>query len=163
MIECKSVEVEQNDLRISPVRLRLEASTHCQLKCPTCETATGEIYKHVALGFLRFDKFKQLIDENPQVRDVELSNFGEIFLNPQLPQIIEYAFEKNVTLSAGNGVNLNTVRDKTLEALVKFKFRHIRCSIDGASQETYQQYRVGGDFDQVMGNIDKVGGVLARC
>ncbi len=156
MIECESVEVGRNDLRISPVRIRLEASTHCQLKCPTCETATGEVYKHVALGFLRFDKFKQLIDENPQVRDIELSNFGEIFLNPQLPQIIEYAFEKNVTLSAGNGVNLNTVRDKTLEALVKFKFRHIRCSIDGASQKTYQQYRVGGDFDNVIKNIDKI-------
>lgn len=149
------VEAERNDTQVSPARIRLEASTHCQLKCPTCETATGKLYKHVALGFLRFENFKQLIDENPQVTEIELSNFGEIFLNPQLQKIIEYAFEKNVLLSC-NGANMNTVRDATLEALVKFRFTHIRCSIDGASQKTYIQYRVRGNFDQVMENIDKI-------
>jgi MoaA/NifB/PqqE/SkfB family radical SAM enzyme len=154
--ECETVGTVRNEARVSPSRIRLEASTHCQLKCPTCETATGELYQHVALGFLRFDSFKRLIDENPQVREIELSNFGEIFLNPHLPKIIEYAFKKNVLLSATNGANLNTVRDTTLEALVKFKFSHIRCSIDGASQETYEQYRVRGNFDQVMENIDKI-------
>ncbi len=155
-IEGASVAVEWHDARVSPSRIRLEASTHCQLKCPTCETATGELYQHVALGFLRFDKFKLLIDDNPQIRGIELSNFGEIFLNPHLPKIIEYAFKKDVQLSATNGANLNTVRDATLEALVKFRFSHIRCSIDGASQETYEQYRVRGNFDQVMRNIDKI-------
>jgi len=137
LTECECVEVGQNDARGSPSHIRLEASTHCQLKCPTCETATGELYDHVARGFLRFDNFRRLIDENPQVREIELSNFGEIFLNPHLPKIIEYAFEKNLLLSATNGANLNTVRDTTLEALVKYKFSHIRCSIGGASQETY--------------------------
>ena len=122
--QSESVGVELNDAWVSPSRIRLEASTHCQLKCPTCETATGELYQHVALGFLRFDNFKQFIDDNPQVREIELSNFGEIFLHPHLPQIIEYAFERNVLLSATNGANLNTVRDTTLEALVKFKFSH---------------------------------------
>ena len=117
--KTKATEVNPNDSRITPTSIRLEASTQCQLKCPTCETATGELYKHVALGFLRFDNFKLLIDENPGVRKIELSNFGEIFLNPQLPKIIQYAHENNVQLSAGNGANLNNVRETTLEALVK--------------------------------------------
>ena len=156
LTEYEVIEVERNVNRVSPQRIRLEASTHCQLKCPTCETATGELYKHVALGFLRLDNFKQLVDENPQVKEIELSNFGEIFLNPQLQKIIKFAYGKNVQLSATNGVNLNTVRDTTLEALVKYKFSHMRCSIDGASQETYEQYRVRGNFDEVMKNIDKI-------
>ena len=155
-------DVVEESNRISPTRIRLEASTHCQLKCPTCETATGELYKHVALGFLRFDNFKRLVDENPQVREIELSNFGEIFLNPQLPKIIEYAYDKGVELSARNGANLNTVRETTLEALVKFGFRNIRCSIDGASQETYAQYRVRGEFDQVIENIRKINAYKAQ-
>lgn len=155
-LEHNSVEVGASDTWVSPRHIRLEASTHCQLKCPTCETATGKLYDHVALGFLRFDDFKKLIDENSQLEKIELSNFGEIFLNPQLPKIIEYAFEKGVLLSATNGVNLNTVRNSTLEALVKFNFTHMRCSIDGASQETYEQYRVRGNFDQVMKNIDTI-------
>ncbi len=152
----ESIKPERFNARVSPRRIRLEATTHCQLKCPTCVTATGELYQHMARGFLRFDDFKRFIDKNTQVREIELSNFGEIFLNPQLAKIIEYAFEKNVQLSATNGVNLNTVRDSTLEALVKFKFFHMRCSIDGASQETYEQYRVRGNFEQVIENIDRI-------
>ncbi|MCP4182241.1 MAG: radical SAM protein [Hyphomicrobiales bacterium] len=154
--KAKATYVNLNDNRITPTSIRLEASTQCQLKCPTCKTATGELYKHVALGFLRFDNFKLLVDENPDVRKIELSNFGEIFLNPQLPKIIQYAHENNVQLSAGNGANLNNIRETTLEALVKYGFTHIRCSIDGASQETYEQYRIRGNFDRVMENIEKI-------
>ncbi|UCH40404.1 MAG: SPASM domain-containing protein [Gammaproteobacteria bacterium] len=156
MTEPVSNKAGRPDAKVSPRRIRLEATTHCQLKCPTCVTATGELYQTMARGFLRFDNFKRFIDENPQLREIELSKFGEIFLNPHLPRIIEYAFEKNVQLSATNGVNLNTVRESTLEALVKYRFYHMRCSIDGASQETYEQYRVRGNFDQVIENIDKI-------
>ena len=156
LTECEENGVEPGDAPISPSRIRLGATTVCQLKCPTCVTATGELYQHMAKGYLRFENFKRFIDENTQVREIELSDFGEIFLNPHLPKILEYAFENNVKLSATNGANLNTVRDSTLEALVKFEFSHMRCSIDGASQETYEQYRVRGNFDQVIKNIDTI-------
>lgn len=138
---------------VSPRRIRLEASTFCQLKCPTCETATGELYKTVPKGFLRYDDFKKLLDDAPEVKEIELSNFGEVFLNPQLSKIMEYAFEKNVGLTMSNGANLNTVKEGVLEDAVKFGLRHIRCSIDGASQETYVQYRRRGDFETVMKNV----------
>lgn len=152
----EKTEAGQFDEWVSPTRMRLEATTHCQLKCPTCATATGELYQAMARGFLRFENFKRFIDENPQIRQIGLSNFGEIFLNPHLPSIMEYAFEKDVRLSATNGVNLNTVRDSTLEALVKYRFYHMRCSIDGASQESYAQYRIRGNFDRVIANIDRI-------
>jgi MoaA/NifB/PqqE/SkfB family radical SAM enzyme len=148
--------VDQPGESVSPTRVRLEATTHCQLKCPTCATACGELYETMARGFLRFENFKRFVDENPQIRQIGLSNFGEIFLNPHLPRIMEYAFDKGVRLSATNGVNLNTVRDSTLEALVRFGFYHMRCSIDGASQETYSQYRIRGNFDRVIANIDRI-------
>ncbi|MDD9911089.1 MAG: radical SAM/SPASM domain-containing protein [Ahrensia sp.] len=141
---------------VSPTKVRLEASTFCQLKCPTCETATGELYETVPKGFLRFDHFKAFLDEAEGVTEIELSNFGEVFLNPQLSDILRYAHERGVALHMANGANLNTVRDDVLEAVVKYGLRHIRCSIDGASQETYEQYRRRGNFDTVMANIDKI-------
>jgi len=55
-----------------------------------------------------------------------------------------------------NGVNLNTISDEVAEALVKFKFKHIQVSIDGASQEIYSQYRINGNFDTVIRNIQKI-------
>lgn len=139
--------------KISPKSIRLDASTNCQLKCPSCPTAKGEIKQHIGGGFLKFEDFKKVVDENHSVLHVELSNWGEIFLNPDLPKILAYSYEKSIALTASNGVNLNTVKPEILEALVKYKVRHLNCSIDGASQETYSLYRRGGNFDRVIENI----------
>lgn len=142
--------------RIRTRRIRLEASTACQLKCPACPTAQGEVGKKIGTGFLRFSDFKRIVNENPWISRIELSNWGEIFLNPDLHKIIEYAHRKNVRLLANNGVNLNTVRDEALEALAKFRFHKLSVSIDGASQETYAIYRVRGNFDDVIANVKRI-------
>lgn len=93
---------------------------------------------------------------NPLLEMVELSNYGEAFLNPHLLRILEYAHQKGVAISIGNGANLNHVKDEVLEGLVRFQVRFMTCSIDGASPETYRKYRVGGNFDQVVRNIEKI-------
>lgn len=137
-------------------RIRLDASTACQLRCPACPTASGEVGKNIGTGFLRFETFRELVDANPWVSTIELSNWGEIFLNPHLPEIVKYAWKQNVRLLAHNGVNLNTVRDETLETLVRYRFHYLSVSIDGASPETYRIYRVRGDFDTVIENVKKI-------
>lgn len=142
--------------KIKPRTIRLEASSNCQLKCPSCPTAQGEIKKTLGGGFLTFDNFRQLVEQNPYIAHIELSNWGEIFLNPELIKIMEYAYEKNIALTASNGANLNTVKPEALEAVVKYKFRYISCSIDGVSQETYEKYRIGGDVEQVIENIKTI-------
>jgi FkbM family methyltransferase len=141
---------------VKPASVRIDASTVCQLNCPPCPNAAGEIRKNVGSGFLKFQDFKNIIDDNIWIRDVELSNWGEIFLNPDLLKIIKYAHEKNVVLRADNGANLNRVGDEVLEALVKYGFHSITCSIDGASQETYSIYRRNGNFEKVMEHIRRI-------
>jgi MoaA/NifB/PqqE/SkfB family radical SAM enzyme len=107
-------------------------------------------------GFLRAEKFRKLLQDNPSVRWVELSNWGEVFLNPQIADIFRIAYEAGVTLTIRNGANLNNCRDDALEALVKYGVRAMTCSIDGASQSTYEVYRRAGDFDTVIENIKKI-------
>lgn len=140
----------------NPKSIRLDASTNCQLKCPSCPTAKGEIKKNIGGGFLKFEDFQKIVDENNSVLHIELSNWGEIFLNPDLPKILAYSYQKSVALTASNGVNLNTVKPEVLEAVVKYKVRHLNCSIDGASQEIYSLYRRRGDFNQVIDNIKTI-------
>jgi MoaA/NifB/PqqE/SkfB family radical SAM enzyme len=110
----------------------------------------------VGSGFLKYSDFKRLIDENPWVKEVELSSYGEIFLNPELLEIIKYAYGRDVALKADGGANLNNVRKDVLEGLVRYKFRSMTCSIDGASNETYKIYRVKGNFETVIENIKKI-------
>lgn len=136
--------------------VRLEASTACQLKCPSCPTTAGSIHKALGTGFLKLEDFKNFLEDEPQLRSIELSNWGEIFLNPDLLSIMEYASLHGVTLSATNGVNLNNVSLATLEGLVKYKFGAITCSIDGATEETYRLYRKGGSLSTVLENIKRL-------
>lgn len=142
--------------KITPDRIRLDASTICQLKCPGCPTTTGQIAKFLKSGLLKFDDFRKLVDDNPWIKLIELSNWGESLLNPQLPQILQYGYEKGVHLSLQNGANLNTVKPEVLESLVKYQLRFISCSIDGASPGTYSVYRVRGDFNRVISNIERI-------
>jgi len=141
---------------IKPAKIRLESCSMCQLKCPSCPRSTESFRSVVGNGFLKFSDFKRLIDENPWIEEVELSSYGEILLNPQLLEIIKYGYERDVALKADNGVNLNNIREDVLEGLVRYRFRSMTCSIDGASDETYKVYRVKGNFETVIENIKKI-------
>ena len=147
---------QSNGEIVKPTKIRLEVSTYCQLRCPTCPTTTGHTHRGIGAGFLKFGDFRALLDHNPDLEEIELSNYGEIFLNPELPEMIKYAFEKGVLLTARNGVNLNNATDEMLEALVKYRFGYLLCSLDGASNETYAQYRIRGNFDKVISHIRKI-------
>lgn len=139
-----------------PRKIRIDASTACQLRCRCCPTSRGDVGQHLGTGFLTLQNFKRIVDGNRFVSAVELANWGEIFLNPELLQIIRYAHARSIALYASTGVNLNHADETVLEALVRCRFRGLTCSIDGASQETYGQYRIGGDFRQVIDNIKTI-------
>lgn len=141
---------------VNPTAIRVEACSICQLRCPLCPSTRGENTATVGRGYLRFDDFKKLIDRNPQIRKVELGNFGEVFLNKDLPKILEYAYAKGVTSTIAEGANLNDASDQVLEALVKYQTAVVRCAIDGITQATYSKYRLGGDLKKVLRNIQKI-------
>ena len=147
---------------IRPTQIRLDASSVCQLKCPLCPTHSGTARSAVGTGFLKLPDFKELLRKNPRLRDIELSNYGEMLLNPHLLDILPYAYEHGVALRADSGVNLNTANDELLDGLVKYRFRSMTCSIDGASEETYRQYRVNGSFSTVIENLRKLNAAKAR-
>lgn len=135
-------------------QVNMEASSICQLKCPACRNgrrliATGTIGQ----GYLSFDDFKRFVNQNSWIRSIELSNWGELFLNPELDKIIKYAFTKKVMLTAYNGVNLNTVDDTMIQSLVQHRFDHLTVSIDGATPRVYRMYRRSGSLDRVLQNI----------
>jgi MoaA/NifB/PqqE/SkfB family radical SAM enzyme len=143
-------------MQIKPQTVRVDASTICQLKCPSCPTAAGDIDKSIGSGFLKLQDFSALIDRNNFIKRVELTNWGEIFLNPEMLPIMQFAFERQIDLLAVNGVNLNSVKPEVLEGLVKYGFRAITVSIDGATPKTYETYRVNGTLKSVLANVERI-------
>lgn len=116
----------------------------------------------VGHGHLRLEDFKALVEGNAWLREIEISNYGEVLLNPELLPIMEYAYRKGITLCADNGVNLNFARPEVLEGMVLYRLRSLTCSIDGVTQETYQHYRVGGVLKNVLDNIATINAFKKR-
>lgn len=138
-----------------PRRIRLDICTLCQLNCTDCYMRRSN-YGIVKPGYLSFNIFKKFIENNPCIEEIEISNSGEIFLNPDLKKIIVFSHKKHIRLTANNGVNLNKVDDTVLETLVKYQFYSLNISIDGASNQVYQSYRRNGNIENVFQNIKKI-------
>lgn len=138
--------------------IRIEGSTLCQLRCPTCPTTEGKTHKGLGAGFLTSANFRRLVEQFPQgeVITFELANYGEVFLNPQIIDILKIAREYGFWVACYSGANMNTVKEDVLEAIVKHQMLGVMCSIDGASDETYEIYRRRGNFTQVIENIKKI-------
>ena len=135
----------------------IDLSTICQLRCVECSTSKGITHNGiVGKGQFHYDDFVRFVSNNPQVKRIEMSNWGEIFLNKDIADIIKFAYENGVTLYCGNGTNFNDVDDIVLEYLVKYKVEYLNISIDGASQETYSQYRIRGNLEKVLSNIERL-------
>ena len=154
-LRCARKRLKERALGCSAVSI--DASTVCQLRCPICPTANGVNRQGViGWGFLKFEDFTKLVEANPRIRKVELSNWGEVFLNPQIREIMRFAREKKIELSASNGSNFNAVDEDTIESLVRYGFSFLSISLDGATNETYQVYRRGGNLETVIGNITQL-------
>ncbi len=135
----------------------IDLSTICQLRCVECSTSKGITHNGVVgKGQFSYENFIKFVNENPQIKKIEMSNWGEIFLNKEIAKIIKSAFEHNITLCCGNGTNFNTVSEEVLEYIVKYRVEFLNISIDGASQETYEQYRICGNIQNVFKNIERL-------
>lgn len=148
--------ISDDGLTVNPVEARLDVSSLCQLDCVLCPVAQRKGRPFVGRGVMPFNDFAGFIDSNPQIRIIEIGNSGEVFLNPDLPAILKYAYDKGVLIRIAEGANLNDADDEALEALVKYKVSFLRVSMDGATQETYRIYRVGGDIRNVLKHVQRI-------
>jgi len=143
-------------LTVYPAEARLDVSSRCQLHCVLCPVASRKGRPFIGRGVMPLADFAEFVESNPQIRIVELGNSGEVFLNPDLPDILRYAREKGVATRIAEGANLNDASNEALEALVQYGVTILRVAIDGATQDTYQKYRVGGELKRVLRNVEKI-------
>ncbi len=149
-------------LTIQPVKARLDACTRCQLRCSLCPTAENGGRTFLGGGDMALEDFVRFLAANPRVREVELASAGEALLNPELPAMLRSAAEREVSTSLGGGVNLNDASDEVLDALVRYRTRRVRVSIDGTTESTYARYRAGGSLRRVLANVSRLNEVKRR-
>jgi radical SAM protein with 4Fe4S-binding SPASM domain len=135
-----------------PFILGIEPGNICNLHCPLCPTGKNE--SGVTKGFIKFELFKEIIDQlKDSLTTINLYNWGEPLLNKEFISIITYTKQLNKDIRICTSTNLNIRNNKLLEDLILSGIDEIIISCDGVSQVTYEKYRRGGDFQLVVENM----------
>ena len=132
-----------------PVRIWVEPTSYCNLKCIMCPNK--DLPKEQK-GFMEWTLYKKIIDEAAQsIFDIHLLHRGESLLHPDFFKMARYAHEKGLTVKFHtNGTLLN--EEKSYQ-LIKSGIDQFSFSFDGYKKETYEKIRVGADFDKTVQNI----------
>ncbi|MGH7789239.1 MAG: radical SAM/SPASM domain-containing protein, partial [Candidatus Binatia bacterium] len=137
-------------LRSRPTRLVIEPTNACNLRCPHCHTGAGRFGRPPAM--LPPAPYLKLLDElGDYLLLIEVFNWGEPMLHPQLPALIAAASARGIATRVNTNLSIPfTAADA--ERLVASGLTDLFVSIDGATQAVYQRYRVGGDLALVTRN-----------
>ena len=133
-----------------PTHLTVDVTNICNLRCPLCPTGVGAPGRKK--GMMPLSTFKKIIDETGKyLISIDLFNWGEPLLNKDVYEMIAYAHGRNIVTSVST--NFQHFSEEHAERLISSGLDVLILSIDGASQESYEKYRVGGDFRRVIENI----------
>ena len=146
-----SYHVSKNTKKVSslgfPISMAIEPTTSCNLRCPECPSGLRQFTRPI--GMLEPTFFKKTIDEVYQELIYLTFYFqGEPYLNPNFLDMVKYASDKGIyTSTSTNAHYLNKEQSKKT---VESKLDRLIISIDGTTQETYEQYRIGGTLQKVI-------------
>lgn len=106
-------------------------------------------------GMAELDLYKKVVDESHRDLIYLLLYFqGEPFLNPHFFDMIRYASQRKIYVASST--NGHFLSRKNALKTVESGLSELIISVDGASQETYQSYRVGGKLDKVKKGIQEL-------
>lgn len=131
-----------------PVKMDYEVSSHCNFRCTMC--LMNEIGDHRPANMSFYD-FKQSIDSQKGLVEVKLQGMGEPLLNPDFFKMVEYATANHIWVRTTTNASLLHLNDN-YKKMIDAGIGEIQISIDGATKETFENIRIGSDFDLVVNN-----------
>lgn len=130
-----------------PIAISFEPTTSCNLRCPECPSGLRSFSRPT--GMLEEDLFRKVIDE--MSRDLWYLIFyfqGEPYLHPKFTELVKYASDRGIYTATST--NAHYLTDINAKKTVESGLDRLIISIDGSSQEVYEQYRKGGKLEKVL-------------
>lgn len=127
--------------------MAIEPTTSCNLRCPECPSGLRQFTRPT--GMLEPVFFKSTIDS--VYKELIYLTFyfqGEPYLNPNFLDMVKYASDKGIYTSTST--NAHYLTSEQAKKTVESKLDRLIISIDGTTQETYEQYRIGGSLQKVI-------------
>jgi MoaA/NifB/PqqE/SkfB family radical SAM enzyme len=138
-----------------PFILTLDPSSVCQLRCPFCPTGSQKgAFRDMTL--MSLELFQKIIDEvAPYVFRLDMYNWGEPLLNKHFVDLVRYAKQRRIWVSTSTNLSVQ-LSDQQVEDLLRSGLDKMIVSLDGVSEEKYMKYRIGGNFNLIMSNLQRL-------
>ncbi len=137
-----------------PVHMQFELVNYCNLHCPVCPTGAQAIArKKMAMDP---DLYERVIDETgPFLLTASLWAWGESLLHPHLGKILRASLKHHfVILISTNGQNLDD--ERVIHTLIQYPPTCLIVAIDGLTDETNSQFRVGAKLGPALAGVRKL-------
>lgn len=130
-----------------PTTLSIEPTTSCNLRCPECPSGLRAFSRPT--GMLQEKLFEKVIlQAKSHLTWLHLYFQGEPFLNPRFLEMVKFADQHKIFTSTST--NAHYLDEKNVEAVLNSGLKQLIISMDGITQEVYQQYRIGGKLEKVQ-------------
>ncbi len=130
-----------------PIGISIEPTTACNLGCPECPSGLKKFSR--ATGNLQQELFGKLIKELKHTTGYLTFYFqGEPFINPRFLDMVRIAADANVYTNTST--NAHFITPEVADKVVASGLHRMIISIDGTTQEVYEQYRKKGSLDKVL-------------
>ena len=127
--------------------LSIEPTTACNLGCPECPSGLKQFTRPT--GKLNLDLHRNMLEQvGKHVFYINYYFQGEPFLHPQFLEIIRDA--KKHKIYTATSTNAHFIDRKKANEIIESGLDRLIISIDGLTQETYENYRVHGDLAKVI-------------
>ncbi len=131
-----------------PPALMVEPTNLCNLQCPLCPSGNGMLQR--PRGMMDVGLFRNLINEiYRHIGILILWNQGEPFQHPGIWQMINTAVQRDMYVPTSTNFSMPL----DLQRLIDSGLHYLIVSMDGISAETYDQYRINGNYELVIQNI----------
>ena len=136
-----------------PVSISFEPTTSCNLRCPECPSGLRAFTRPT--GMLNKDFFSDTIDQlHKELLYLVFYFQGEPYLNPDFLKMVKYAADKKIYTATST--NAHYLNDENSRKTIESGLDRLIISIDGTTQDVYQQYRVGGNLEKVLEGTRKI-------
>jgi radical SAM protein with 4Fe4S-binding SPASM domain len=130
-----------------PFNISIEPTTNCNLGCPECPSGLKSFTRPT--GNMTGEFYERLLNEiGGELIYLYFYFQGEPYMHNGFLDMVKQASDRGIYTVTSTNAHFLTER-KAIET-VESGLDRILISIDGATQATYQQYRVGGKLDKVI-------------
>jgi radical SAM protein with 4Fe4S-binding SPASM domain len=130
-----------------PFTISIEPTTNCNLGCPECPSGLKVFSRNT--GNIEMDTYTKMMEQvHHNLLYLYFYFQGEPYMHPQFLELVRIAKEKKIYTVTST--NAHFLTERKAKETIESGLDRIIISIDGTTQEVYENYRRGGTLTKVI-------------